>query len=112
MCLKRFLFSAFLLTACMSLNAQQNRIRGAIDNHRLATLQGYVHPHARGENDEGAVAGSFELPSVTLVLKRSATQQADLEQFLAQQRTPGAASFQRWLTPEEYADRFGVSTDD
>jgi len=110
--LKRLVLLSFLLTTWTTLNAQQNRLRNAIDNRQLAPVRGYVHPHARGANDQGAVAGSVQLSAITLLLKPSATQQADLQQLLAQQRTPGSATFHRWLTPEQYADRFGVTADD
>jgi len=54
----------------------------------------------------------MELPYVTLVLKPSAAQQADLDQLLAQRQDPSSPSYHRWLTPEQYADRFGVSQAD
>jgi len=52
------------------------------------------------------------LDYVTLSLAQSANQQADLDQLLIEQQTPGSPNYHRWLTPEEYADRFGVSEDD
>jgi subtilase family serine protease len=47
-----------------------------------------------------------------LVLKPSASQQADLDQLLEQQQDPSSPNYHQWLTPEEYADRFGVSQAD
>jgi uncharacterized protein (TIGR03437 family) len=35
-----------------------------------------------------------------------------LEAFLAQQQTPGSADYHRWLKPEEFAGRFGLSEHD
>ena len=55
---------------------------------------------------------SFKLDYVTLSLAQSASQQADLDQLLVEQQTPGSPNYHRWLTAEEYADRFGVSEDD
>jgi uncharacterized protein (TIGR03437 family) len=46
------------------------------------------------------------------VLKPSARQQADLEQLLQQQQDFSSANYHHWLTPEQYADRFGVSQSD
>ena len=54
----------------------------------------------------------MELRSLTIVLKPSAAQQADLEQLLGEQQDPSSSNYHRWLTPEEYADRFGASSDD
>jgi subtilase family serine protease len=52
------------------------------------------------------------LPHVSLVLKRSASQEAELNQLLAEQQDPSSPNYRHWLTPEEYADRFGASQDD
>ena len=54
----------------------------------------------------------MELPYVILVLKPSASQQAALDQLLAQQQDPSSPNYHRWLTPEQFADRFGVSRAD
>ncbi len=94
------------------LSAQRNRIAGPIDNNRRVTLQGHIHPRAVPEYDQGPVAPSFEIPNVTIVLKQSASQQAALDQLLADQQDPSSANYHRWLTPQEYADRFGASQDD
>jgi subtilase family serine protease len=48
----------------------------------------------------------------TLVLKPSTSQQADLDRLLAQQQNPSSPDYHGWLTPEQYADRFGVSQPD
>jgi uncharacterized protein (TIGR03437 family) len=54
----------------------------------------------------------MEIPYVTLVLKPSTSQQADLDRLLAQQQNPSSPDYHGWLTPEQYADRFGVSQPD
>ena len=94
------------------LNAQQSRISKAIDNQQRVTLSGHMHPKARPEDDQGRVAPGLLIPYVTLVLKQSESQHADLAQLLQEQQTPGSANYHRWLTPEQYAERFGVTTDD
>ena len=45
-------------------------------------------------------------------MKPSGAQQSDLQQLLADQQNPASASFHQWLTPQQYADRFGVSNSD
>src|SRR6185369_3009315 len=92
--------------------AQRNRIVSPIDNLKRVSLRGHVHPRAVPGNDRGRVNASLQLPYVTVMLKQTAAQQADLEQLLAQQQDPSSSNYHRWLTPEEYADRFGVSQDD
>lgn len=49
---------------------------------------------------------------MSLTLAPSPAQQADLNQLLAAQQTPGSPSYHQWLTPEQYAERFGVSQAD
>src|SRR6266540_1406032 len=103
---------AFLLCATSTtVFAERNRIN-RIDNTRRVRIPGHLHPSAISANDEGQVDPSFVLPSVTLALKPSDAQQVDLDKFLEQQQDPSSPNYHRWLTPEEYADRFGVSSDD
>ncbi len=47
-----------------------------------------------------------------LLFKPSAAQQSDLDQFLVSQQNPSSPDFHKWLTPEQFADRFGISTSD
>src|SRR6266550_4836912 len=92
--------------------AQRNRIPARIDNARTVVLRGRVHPKARAENDSGPVENSFQIPGITLLLKPSANQQSDLQQLLKQQQDPSSPNYHQWLAPEQYADRFGVSSSD
>ena len=92
--------------------AQRNRITGAIQDSRRTALRGHVSPQALQENDQGEVDPSSSLTSLTIVLQPSDAQQADLEQFLRDQQDPASLQYHRWLTPEEYAERFGASAAD
>jgi uncharacterized protein (TIGR03437 family) len=98
--------------ASVNLFAQADRLRGAVGNRQRIVLHGFVHPAAKAGNDTGAVADSFVLPAVTIAFQPSAAQQAALDQLLAEQQNPSSANYHKWLTPEEYADRFGVSAND
>ena len=93
---------AFLCT-CFSLGVALHA------QEQSVVLSGRVHPAARPSNDQGAIDPSFPLRGVTILLKRSAAQQTDLQQLLAQQRDPASASYRRWLTPEQYGSRFGAT---
>ncbi|HEY6292081.1 MAG TPA: S53 family peptidase [Terriglobia bacterium] len=44
--------------------------------------------------------------------KLTSGQQAALDTLLQQQQDPTSSSYHRWLTPEQYADRFGLTTSD
>ena len=91
---------------------QANRVTSAIDAGRMITLADNVSRKARQQFDQGPVDPSFVLPYVTMVLKPSAQQQAALQKLLAQQQNPKSANYRKWLTPQSYADRFGVSRSD
>src|SRR3954453_8199579 len=60
--------------------AARNRISGRIENSRRFTLRGNMHPKAQADYDQGAADASLVLPYVTLVLKQSPAQEADLTQ--------------------------------
>ena len=47
-----------------------------------------------------------------VMLKRSAAQQADLDQLLAEQQDRSSPNYHAWLTPEQFGDRFGASPND
>ena len=92
--------------------AQPARISRAIDRAQRVALPGHLHPKAIAGNDRGRLAPSFELSYVTLAFAQTDAQKADLAQLLQDQQTPGSSLFHQWLTPEQYADRFGVSQSD
>src|SRR5215831_4624471 len=108
MALKYFL----LCTTLTALYAQPSRIHSRIDNSRRFVLAGHVHPLAIPGNDDGRMDVSARLSNVTLAFGPTSDQQADLETLLVEQRTPGSPSYRRWLTPEQFADRFGLSQSD
>ena len=92
--------------------AQASRITQTIDSSRRATLAGHLHPKAQAAADQGRVAPSLPLPYITLTLAPAASQQADLQELLSAQQTKGNSDYHHWLTPEEYAHRFGLSDAD
>jgi uncharacterized protein (TIGR03437 family) len=105
-----FLFCTFV-TASSELLAQPNRIT-SIDDARRVILHGRVHPKAQPQYDQGAVDPSMKIGYITLMLKQSPAQQASLEQLLEQQQDRSSPNYHRWLTPEQFGDRFGLSPSD
>ena len=97
---------------CSSAVAQQNRITSAIDNTQTVALKGTVSPLANPKNDLGPLDPSTKLPYVTMLLKSTAAQESARKQLLAEQQDPSSANYHKWLTPEEYGDRFGMSHSD
>jgi uncharacterized protein (TIGR03437 family) len=105
------LLSAFALCT-LSADAQQDRIGARISNSPTVVLAGHVPARARAAVDQGPVNTSFPLPFITLYLEASPSQETSLEQLLAGQQDPSSANYHNWLTPEQYADQFGVSQSD
>jgi len=110
--LRKFTFALLLLGASGTLWSQPDRIAAPIDSARVVPLNGNLRPMMLRQNDTGRVDAAFPIPAMTLFLKPSASQQADLRQLLDDQQNPASSLYHRWLTPEEFADRFGVSRRD
>ncbi len=98
--------------AAIHAQAQPSRITQRIDNTNRFTLAGHVSALAREGYDRGRVAPSFALKHVTLALAPSAEQKTALAALLAAQQNPSSAEYHHWLTPEEFAVRFGASQSD
>jgi hypothetical protein len=64
---------------------------------------------AHAAYDRGPVAASMVLRNLSVVLQPGTARRADLEQFVASQQDPESQNYHRWLTPEQYAERFGAS---
>jgi uncharacterized protein (TIGR03437 family) len=111
-CQRLVLLVSLVLLPPAALRAQENRIAGPIDRGRTVLLQGNVHPRAQAQYDRGPVDPSFELAYVTLLLQPSPSQQTALDRLLAQQQDPSSPNYHQWLTPEQYAARFGLSPAD
>ena len=90
----------------------RNRITGTIEKTSATRIRGHVHPLARAEYDRGKVSGLFALSRVTMLFKPTDAQQSELNALLQEQQDPSSPNYHRWLTPEEFADRFGLTTAD
>jgi subtilase family serine protease len=92
--------------------AQPRRLAGPIETGQSVRLEGNTPLQARPQFDRGTVDGSFDLPDLTLMLKPTDQQQQDLSQLVIDQQDPSSSKYHRWLTPEQFADRFGLSSPD
>jgi uncharacterized protein (TIGR03437 family) len=92
--------------------AAQDRITAPIDGSRMELLTPSLHPSARPEFDRGPASPDLVVPAVTLFVRPSSAQQAQLDALLADQQDRSKAAFHRWLSPEQFADRFGLSPAD
>jgi len=114
--LRKFPITIALLCAsaavCFGQSALRNRIVQPIDKSQMVRLRGNVHPLTQRGVDLGRVSAAMRLKNVTLVFNQSASQKAALQTLIEQQRDPASPNYHKWLTPEEYASRFGMSQAD
>ena len=75
-------------------------------------MHGNVHPLARAEFDQGAIADTQPVNRIYLLLNRSAEQQAALDKLMREQVDASSANFHKWVTPEEYGAKFGPADED
>jgi subtilase family serine protease len=92
--------------------APTNRVAARINEAQVTTLQGNVHPMARGDFDQGVVNEETPLEHMVLQLEPSAAQQAALDALVEAQHDPHSPSYHQWLTPAQYGSRFGASQQD
>jgi subtilase family serine protease len=91
--------------------ASGDRIVQPIDETQLVP-RGQLRRQARPEFDRGRVNGTRVLYHVSIVFRPSSAQQHALNALLAGQQDPHSPNYHRWLTPEQYGERFGMSPRD
>jgi uncharacterized membrane protein len=90
----------------------QDRLREAVTDGNMITLEGNVHPALAHAASAEAVDASFPMEHLILLLKPDQAQQAALDELVAQQQNPKSAEFHKFLSPEGFAARFGASQND
>jgi subtilase family serine protease len=78
----------------------------------MMALRGHLNPNARAADDQGPADPALQIDYATLYLKPAAAQQAALEKLLIDQQDQASADYNRWLSPEQYGERFGLSRGD
>jgi hypothetical protein len=104
----RSLLVPALLLCAASAFAAPDRIPASIDNNRFTRLRNHVHPRLQTATDEGPVPADFVIQNAIILLKPG----PGLEAFLTAVQTPGSPDYHRFLSPEQFADRFGASSTD
>ena len=113
---KSLLFFVFVLaTALMSFgqNAKfPSRITQPVNENNLTTLKGNIHPNARAEFDRGAAPASLPMGRMLLLLQHSPEQESAIKKMLDQQQDKSSPNYHHWLSPEQFGEQFGPSTQD
>ena len=93
-------------------NGIPDRITAAVSSSRMAAIPGSVSPRALQATDLGPLPGDTVLSGMSLRFTPSAAQQAAIDQLLAGQQDPASPLYHQWLTPQQYAAQFGLSSAD
>jgi subtilase family serine protease len=106
-------FAAILGTSGSGSSAPvpQDRIRGDVDAAQVSRLRGTMHPRALAQLDQGRT-DPMRMISGAVTFRLSPAQQTDMDQLLRDQQDPQSAKYHRWITPDQYATRFGMTPSD
>ncbi len=87
-------------------------ITQAVNEGQVTKLKGNTHPLARPEFDLGSAPATLPMQRMLLVLKRSPEQQLALRKLLDDQQDRHSPNYHKWLTPEEFGQKFGPTDAD
>jgi Pro-kumamolisin, activation domain/Bacterial Ig-like domain (group 3) len=93
-------------------SAVRPRITSRVNDGVLTPLRGNVHPLARAQYDQGAVADSQPMRRMLLLLQRSPDQEAALKQLMDQQQSSASPNYRKWVTPQGFGQQFGPADAD
>jgi len=105
-----FIFTLIVLAGAASAQTH-NRITRRIADTEPVVLSS-PNPRTLMALDQGRVEGNMSINHAAIVFKLDPAQQAELDKLLAEQQDPHSANYRKWLTPEQYAARFGMSASD
>ncbi len=90
----------------------QARILGGVENGTRVAVAGSKPPRALPANDAGRLPSGTKIVGASIVFNRSVAQAADLDALLAAQQNPASPLYHQWLTPDQFAARFGMADAD
>jgi subtilase family serine protease len=111
----KFLSPMLLLASSLSTltyAVTPDRISGAINGGPTVTLKGSLHHKALPKYDQGPADHSLRLGYMTLLTRPTPSQVTALKQLVAEQQDRNSPQYHKWITPEQWADRFGLSHGD
>ncbi|HLJ29428.1 MAG TPA: Ig-like domain repeat protein [Candidatus Angelobacter sp.] len=111
-----FMIAALLVPAAAQTLPMESpvpsRIVSVVDDSARVAIPGSTHPLAKAAYDIGRLEATVALPRMILVVGPGPDQEQQLRTFLDSQQTRGSADYHRWLTPEEFGQKFGPSAQD
>ncbi len=87
-------------------------IHEGVDESKLLSLEGNTRPEANAVNDRGIVSDDFKMDHMLLHLKRSPERESALKQYIEDLHNAKSPNYHQWLTPEQFAEHYGVAQED
>ncbi len=84
----------------------------AVDDSKTTMLPGNTRPEAVQANNRGPVDDDFVLDHMQLLLARPADTEQALTRFMDSQQSPASPAYHRWLSAQEFGEKFGPATQD
>ncbi len=106
------IFVAGGVSAAQTAPAARSLITAPVDDSARTVLKQSRHPLAKPEFDAGPVNKALPMQRMVLVLGAPAEQEQQLNQFLSSQHDKRSQNYHQWLTPQDFAARFGPSPND
>jgi hypothetical protein len=88
------------------------RITGEINNTVRVIIPNSHPPMARAANDRGRLSSGTAIQGMSIVMLRSNAQEAALQKLIAAQQNSSSAQYHKWLTPDQFANQFGLADAD
>ncbi|MGH9519796.1 MAG: S53 family peptidase, partial [Terriglobales bacterium] len=104
--------AAALAAAVCAAQTPAPRILSQPTSAKMSTLKGTLHPFAQPSLDAGRMPSDTRLAGISIFFSRTSAQQAALAQLLDDQQNPSSPLYHRWLTPRQFAARFGMAQSD
>jgi len=99
------------LLSTLGFGATADRV-ATMNSGRTVPLRGNMSHKALPEFDRGPVDPAMKMGTMTLLTTPTAAQMKALQQLVAQQQDRKSANYHKWITPAQWADRFGLSVAD
>lgn len=101
-----------ILSASMGAQSAAPRIRSEISSSEMVPVQGSLHPLAQPGFDTGRLPAETRLNGISIAFNRTVAQEAGLKDLIAAQQNPASQLYHQWLTPDQFAARFGMPAPD
>src|SRR5207244_4331303 len=112
MCFLSFYFLAGARAEAQAESRARVLISQIMDASELATLKGNFRPEVNPENDSGSVTDGLRMEHMLLQLQRPPELEKELQQFIDELHNPASPDLHKWLTAQQFGERFGLAQQD